>query len=121
MQGCFDVLGLSSLIASGQENNQLKPALLEIHPITGTEIDPQLGDSLANRLNITGVSRSEPLNPDLDTRSRLNVAEFIQPIDEEISFSYFDHGMTVATGLHIVNGELVTKGVVNTLMRNHQL
>jgi hypothetical protein len=29
---------------------------------------------------------------------------------EEISFSNFDHGITVATRLHIVNGEFVTEG-----------
>jgi hypothetical protein len=40
----------------------------------------------------------------------LNVAEFIKPMHEEISFSNFDHGITVATRLHIVNGEFVTEG-----------
>jgi len=54
---------LSFFIASSQENNQLMPALLKIYPIAWTVIDPQLGDTLANRLNITGISRREPLNP----------------------------------------------------------
>lgn len=37
--------------------------LFKIHPIAGTVIDPQFGDTLANRLNISGISRSKPLNP----------------------------------------------------------
>jgi len=100
---------LSSFISSGQENNQLTPTLLEIHPITGTVIDPQLRDSLANRLNIAWIPNGEALNSDLDTSSRLNVTEFIKPMREEVSSSYFNHEMNVATGLRIVNGEFVTE------------
>jgi hypothetical protein len=101
---------LSSFISSGQENNQLTPTLFKIHPIAGTIIDPQLGDSLANRLNIAGVSPSEALNPDLDTSPRLDVAEFFKPMYEEVSFSNFDHEITVAARLHVVNGKFVPEG-----------
>jgi hypothetical protein len=37
--------------------------LANIYPIAGTVIDLQLGDALANRLNIAWISPSRPLNP----------------------------------------------------------
>jgi len=53
----------------------------------------------------------------LDTRSRLDISKFIKPMCEDVSFSYFDHGMIVATRLHIVNGE----NVVGDLQRADKL
>jgi hypothetical protein len=108
-QGCFDVHGLSAFVSSGQENNQLTPTLLEIHPITGTVINSKFGDTLADRLNITGISSGKTFNPDLDTRSRLEVTKRIKPMVEKISFSNFNHKITVALWLHIVNNEFVSK------------
>jgi hypothetical protein len=76
---------LSSFIASSQEKNHLRPSLFEIHPIAGTKVDPQFGDTLTNRLNITGISCNKTLNPCLDACPRLDIAKFIKPMCEERS------------------------------------
>jgi hypothetical protein len=38
----------------------------------------------------------------LTPRTRLDIAERIEPLDEDVSFPNFDHGTTVAARLHIV-------------------
>ena len=75
------------------------PLLLEIHPITGAIVDSQLRYTFANRFNITWVSSGKSPNPDLDTSSRLNVAQGIYPLCKKVCFSNFDHGLTVAIWL----------------------
>jgi hypothetical protein len=52
---------------------------LEIHPVTGAVIDPQFGDTLANRFNIPGVTCGEALDPDLNPCPRTNVAQSVKP------------------------------------------
>lgn len=102
-QGGLDVSGLATLVATGQQDDQLSPPLLEIHPVTGTVVDPQLRDTFANRLDVPGVSGSEPFNPCLDARSRLKVTQGVEPLSEEVSFANFYQEGTVAMRLHIVN------------------
>ena len=51
------------------------PISFEIHPVTGTVVDPQFGNSLAYRLDISRVSGSETLNSDLNSRPRVEVAQ----------------------------------------------
>lgn len=102
-QGGFDVLGLGALVPTGQQNDQLSPSLLEIHPITGAVVDSQLRDTFTNGLDISWVSGSEPFDPCLDARSRLKVAQVVEPLSEEAGFANFNQEATVAAWLHIVN------------------
>ncbi|SBT04177.1 hypothetical protein PROAA_1240002 [Candidatus Propionivibrio aalborgensis] len=99
----LDVLGLGSLVATSQQNDQLSPALLEIHPVTGAVVDSQLRDTFANRFDISGISSSEPFNPCLDARSRLEVAQVVEPLSKEDGFANFNHSVTVALWLQSVN------------------
>jgi hypothetical protein len=62
-----------------------------------------LRDTFANRLNITGISGSEPFDPCLDARSRLKVVQGIEPLHEKVCFANFHHEANVAARLHIVN------------------
>jgi hypothetical protein len=80
-----------------------RPPLLEIHPVTGTVVDSQLRNTFANRLDISGVSSGEPFDPCLDARSHLEVAQVVEPLNEENGFANFNHGATVAPWLHLVN------------------
>ena len=102
-QCSLDVLGLGSLVSTSQQNNQLLPSLLEIHPVTGTIVDSQLRDTFANRFDISWVSSGKPFDPCLNARSRLEVAQVVKPLNEENGFADFNHGATVAPWLHIVN------------------
>ena len=75
--------------------------LLEIRPVTGTVVDPLLCDTFTNRLDISGISSNETFNPCLDARSRPEVPQVVEPLNEEVSLAQFDHGLTVAGWLHI--------------------
>ena len=102
MQGGLDVFGLGALTTTGKENNQRSPPLLEIHPVTGTVVNPQLRNTFTNWFYITWVSRCQPFNSCLDARSSLDVPQVVEPLNEEVGFANFNHGVTVATGIHIV-------------------
>jgi hypothetical protein len=87
---------LGGLISTRQQNDQIAPTLLEIHPISRPIVDPQFRNTLANRLDISRVSRSEPFNSDLDARTRLKVIQGINLQSENICFANFNHDKTVA-------------------------
>ena len=113
-QGGLDVIRLGSLVPTSQQNNQLSPLLLEIHPVTGTVVDSQLRDTFANRLDISGVPSRKPFDPCLDARSRLKVAQGIQPLSEKVSLANFNHEATVAARLRLVNAlRTVLRGPTN--------
>jgi hypothetical protein len=54
-QGCFDVLGLSTLVATSQKDDQLSAAFLEVHPVTRTIVDSQFRHTFTNWFDITGI------------------------------------------------------------------
>ena len=101
-QGGLDVFDLGALITTGKKNDQFSPPLLEIHPVTGTVVNPQLRDTFTDWLYITWVSRCQPFNPCSDARSSLDVPQVVEPLNEEVGLANFNHGVTVATWLHIV-------------------
>ena len=77
--------------------------LLEIHPVTGTMVDSQFRDPFTNWLDIARVSRSEPLDPDLNARSRLDIPQVVEPLRKEVSFADLNHDVSVALWLQNVN------------------
>lgn len=79
-QGGLDVLGLGALVTTSQENDQLPPSLPEINPVPGAVVDSQLRHTFADWLNVAGVSGGKAFYSDLHARSRLDVAEAIEPL-----------------------------------------
>jgi hypothetical protein len=65
---------LSTLVSSCEQNEHFTSNFFEVHPVTGTIVDPHFGNSLAYRLDVSRVSGSEPLNSDLDSRPRAAIA-----------------------------------------------
>ena len=59
--------------------------------ISGTVVDPQFGNSLAYRLDISRISGSEPLNSDLDSRPRADIAQAVEPLGEEFGLADLKH------------------------------
>lgn len=94
---------MRAFVAPGQKNDYLAAPLLEIHPVTGTVINSQLGNTFANRLNIPRVSPGKPFEPCLDARPRSKITQAIQLSGEELGFAKFLRRNTVAEWLHIVN------------------
>jgi hypothetical protein len=87
---------LGALVTTGQEDNQLSPALFVIHPVTGTVIDSQFRNTLANGFDIARMSKGKMLDPCLDTRPRLKIAQAIEPASEDIRFADFNYRYSVA-------------------------
>ena len=77
-------------VSVSQENYQFLTALLEVHPVTGTVVDSQLRNTCAIRRNIARVSHCEPLDPRLNARVRLEVAQIVEPLIKEDGFVNFD-------------------------------
>lgn len=100
----FDVLGLGAFVTTCQQNNQFSSALPEIHPVTGSVIDPQLRYAFANGFDIAGVAGGEPFDPCLDARPGLKIAQAVEPLHEQLGFADFNQAATVAVWLHVVNG-----------------
>jgi hypothetical protein len=65
-QSGFYIRVLSTLVSSCEQNEHFTSNFFEVHPITGPIVDPQFGNALAYRLDISRVSSSEPLNSNLD-------------------------------------------------------
>lgn len=82
-------------------------------PISGTVVDPQLRHTFTHRLNVARIAGGEALNPGFDTRSRLDVAQAVKPLDKYVGLTYFNHEPTVAIRLHNVNGAAKTLNVPN--------
>jgi hypothetical protein len=68
MERDSNVVGLGALVATRKENDQLPPALREVHPVSGPVVDPQFRDTLAYRPYIPRISHRQPLDPSLNSR-----------------------------------------------------
>jgi hypothetical protein len=84
-QSGFYIRVLGTLVSSCEQNEHFTSNFFEVHPVTGTLVDPQLGNSLAYRLDISRVSGSEPLNSNLDSRPRADIAQAVEPLGEEFA------------------------------------
>jgi hypothetical protein len=107
---------LCTFVAAGQQNDQLTSLILEIHPITGAVIDPQLRDAFSDWFDISRIARRKSFDPDQDPRSCTDVSKAVEPLDENICFANLNHGEIVAKRLRFVNIELVlgaSKGIEN--------
>lgn len=75
----LDVSALSPLVPASQQNDDHAPLLLEIHPVAGSIVDSKSRDAFARRPHVYRVSSCQTLDPDKDARSRLRVAQAVQP------------------------------------------
>jgi len=90
-QSGFYIRRLSTLVTSREQNYNFAPNRFEVHPVTRTVVDPQFGNSLAYRLDLSGISRSEALYPDLHSRSRSDIAQPIKPPGEDFGLADLKH------------------------------
>lgn len=79
-------------MSASQENDEFTPSLPEINPITGAEIDPQFGDAFSHRFDIAGIASSQTLDSGLNSRTRLQIAQSVEPFGENVGFPNLDHG-----------------------------
>lgn len=100
-ESCFNIAGLSVLISARKENNQRFTAIHKVHSIPWPVIDPQLRDTLTYRPDIAWISQRQTLDTSLNTRSRPEVAQVIEPLSEDIGPADLDHNQSVAVWLQI--------------------
>src|SRR5262249_22748442 len=81
MQRGLDVILLSSLGSTAQENDQRPAVPTEINPVAGTAIDLQFSGAFANPLDVRCVAFAQPLDSNTHTRGRLCV-QIIEPPPE---------------------------------------
>ncbi len=62
-----------------------------MHPVTGAIINPQFGNALPNRSDIPWVPCRKTLDPDLDARSRMNVAQPVKPFGISLRLANLMH------------------------------
>jgi len=55
----FYIRVLSTLVSSCEQNEHFTSNFFEVHSVTGTLVNPQFGNSLAYRLDISRVSGSK--------------------------------------------------------------
>ncbi len=98
-QGGLDVLGLGALITASQQDDQLLPPPLEIHPVTGAIVDSQFRHTFPDWLDIARVSGSKALDPGLNARSGLDVAQAVEPLSKYVGLriSIIGYSSQVAT------------------------
>jgi hypothetical protein len=90
-QSGFYIRALSTFVSSCEQNEHFTSNFFEVHLVTGTVVDPQFGNSLAYRLDISRVSGSEPFNSNLDSRPRADIAQAVEPIGEEFGLADLKH------------------------------
>jgi hypothetical protein len=80
-----------TLVASSQQNHYFAPDSFEIYSVARAVIDPHFRNSLAYRLDIARITRSETLDSDLHSRPRTNIAQSVKPLSENFRRADFKH------------------------------
>jgi hypothetical protein len=84
------IISLGVFIAPCQQNNHCTPTLRKIHPVSRAVIDLQFRDTISNSFHISGISGSQALDSDLNSRSCPKVTQSVKPLSESLGFSHFD-------------------------------
>ena len=91
------------LVATGQDHHKDCTTLHEVHPVTGSVVDPQLADAMTYWFDITEVSIGYSVQSRRDASLGPNVTQATKPSVEGGGFDQFEHGLSVNYGLHMVN------------------
>jgi hypothetical protein len=79
------------LAAARKEDDQRAPPLCEVHAVSRTDVDPQLGHALAYWLDVARIPRRQPFEAHLDSRPAADIAQIVQPTGEALSLAQLDH------------------------------
>lgn len=80
----LDVFPLGTLIAPTQEKDQCFTALPVVHPVAGTEGDPQFPDTIATELVVPEVPLPEAIDAPQESGVHTGVLQPINPFLVEI-------------------------------------
>jgi hypothetical protein len=105
-----DILGLRALVATCKQNDQLSTPSLEVDSVTGAIIDPHLRYAFSYSSDLTRISSSQTLYPDLNPGSPPRVIEAIKPFRKHRCFANLDQdakGSQLATACQFAALDLV--------------
>jgi hypothetical protein len=71
----------------------------EIHAISRPVVDAKLRNTLANRLDVARVAKREPTDTNVDSSSRLAVAQACEPVGVILRLTDLDHKVYVSYGI----------------------
>ena len=93
---------LGALVATRQHHHEHRAMLLEVHPITGSVVDPQLADAATYRLDVAKVSVGDAVESRRDPCPGANIAQAAEPGIERCGFDQFEHRRSVNCGCHSI-------------------
>ena len=71
---------LGTFVASAKHEHVQPIAPSKINPVAGTEIDPQLFDTIADRFTVTKVAQPESVQAGTDDTHSTGVLQRVQPL-----------------------------------------
>lgn len=80
--GLLDVLLLSALISSAEQQNDPRADPTEVDPISGTAMDPELKDPVSHRLAVSKIPHFETVQPGKDSAPGVDLAYRANPVLE---------------------------------------
>src|SRR5438552_16661777 len=78
-EGTRNVAILSPFVAATEEDDDGFTAPDEIHPVTGTVVDPHLRDASANRPDVSGIAKREAADANRYAGARIAVSQPRKP------------------------------------------
>jgi hypothetical protein len=63
LHGQGDILGLFTLVAAAEQDDQKAPALDILDPVSGAVVNTKLADAFAERLDVTGIAERQSAHP----------------------------------------------------------
>src|SRR5258708_27283656 len=91
LQGQDDILGLSALVATAEQDDQKTRVLHIIDPVSGAVVDTKLADALAHRHDVAGIAERQAANPTGDLGLGASVSQAREPFREGPGLANFNH------------------------------
>ena len=99
----LDILSLCALVASAQQDHNLRPAGQIVDPVTRPVGDPHFHDTLTDASAVPGISLFHATNAGDYARDRIGIPETAQPGRKLLGLTRLDH---VVYGLQAVKREM---------------
>jgi len=86
-----DVFRLSALVATAKQNDDHASTFLKVDAVTGTIVDTQFADALANRLGVAGIPLGQPIQSRSDNRTSPVILEPQAPLSKRLCLLQLKH------------------------------
>src|SRR4029077_2479669 len=98
IQGCPDIRCLRALVAATNKNDQRRAAADEIDAISGSIVDPQLGNTDADGFGVAGVAERQTSYTDENASPSFTILQPREPAHIGIGLADLDHASLYPVG-----------------------